>query len=76
MGLRLLTTWTLGMPDQRVRPSWNRGVLGMGKVGREFLFCEGAPYMILETPRSGGECGACNGNICYGVELLLDPRCA
>ena len=33
------------------------------KIGREFLYCEGAPYKILETPKHGRHTGTVTANI-------------
>ena len=44
------------------------------KINSEFVYCEGAPYMILETPKDGGISGSVNGNIGKAVGIILNPK--
>ena len=41
------------------------------KIGRQFLYCEGAPYKILETPKQGKYSGTVTSNtgIIVGIQL-------
>ena len=41
------------------------------KIGRQFLYCEGAPYKILETPKHGKHSGTVTSNIGVTVGIQL-----
>ena len=44
------------------------------KIGREFLYCEGVPYKILQTPKHGNHTGTVTANIGVTVGIQLDSR--
>ena len=44
------------------------------KINNEFVYCEGAPYMIQETPKDGGISGSFNGNIGEALGIILNPK--
>ena len=44
------------------------------KIGREFLYCEGAPYKILATPKHGMHTGTVTANICATVGIQFDSK--